>query len=140
MALINATTGELAAEYAYGPFGELIRATGPLAKENPFRFSTKYQDDETDWVYFGYRYYSPSLGRWSNGDPIGELGGINLHAFVRNAPVIYFDCNGLEIRFPPGAPDSFVRHWGQVIDVLRQTQRGRDLLARAESPGGIVNL
>ena len=26
-----------------GPFGELLRATGPMAKANPFRFSTKYQ-------------------------------------------------------------------------------------------------
>ena len=34
----------------YGPFGEFIRATGPMAKANPFRFSTKYQDDETDLV------------------------------------------------------------------------------------------
>jgi hypothetical protein len=24
-----------------GPFGEAIRATGPMAKANPFRFSTK---------------------------------------------------------------------------------------------------
>jgi hypothetical protein len=40
----------------YGPFGELIRATGPMAKVNPFRFSTKYDDDESDLVYYGYRY------------------------------------------------------------------------------------
>jgi uncharacterized protein RhaS with RHS repeats len=45
-----------------GPFGELIRATGPMAKLNPFRFSTKYQDDETDFLYYGYRYYNPSTG------------------------------------------------------------------------------
>jgi hypothetical protein len=38
-----------------GPFGEVIRATGPMAKTNPFRFSTKYQDDQTDLLYYGYR-------------------------------------------------------------------------------------
>ena len=42
-----------------GPFGELIRATGPVANLNPFRFSPNYQDDETDLVYYGYRYSSP---------------------------------------------------------------------------------
>ena len=47
-----------------GPFGEVLRATGPMAKANPFRFSTKYQDDETDLLYYGYRYYSASTGRW----------------------------------------------------------------------------
>ena len=45
-------------------FGELLRATGPMAmaKVNPFRFSTKYQDDETDLVYYGDRYYNASTG------------------------------------------------------------------------------
>ena len=39
--------GKISAEYEYGPFGEMIRASGP-AKSNPIRFSTKYTDDETD--------------------------------------------------------------------------------------------
>src|SRR5208283_4718650 len=45
MALVNAANGTISAEYDYGPFGEVIRATGPMAKANPFRFSTQYQDD-----------------------------------------------------------------------------------------------
>jgi YD repeat-containing protein len=61
-ALVNAADGAVVARYEYGPFGEVIRATGPLAKENPFRFSTKYQDDETDLLYYGYRYYNASTG------------------------------------------------------------------------------
>ena len=52
-----------------GPFGEVLRATGPMAKANPFRFSTKYQDDETDLLYYGYRYYSASTGRWMSSGP-----------------------------------------------------------------------
>jgi len=52
-----------------GPFGEVIRATGPLAKTNPFRFSTKYQDDESDLLCYGDRYYKPSTGTWINRDP-----------------------------------------------------------------------
>jgi len=57
-----------------GPFGEVIRATGQMAKDNPFRFSTKYQDDETDLIYHGYRYYKPSTGDWLSRDPIDEPG------------------------------------------------------------------
>ena len=56
-----------------------------MAKANPFRFSTKYQDDETDLLYYGYRYYSANAGRWNSRDPIGESGGKNLYAFVSNA-------------------------------------------------------
>jgi RHS repeat-associated protein len=58
----------------YGPFGEVIRATGAAAKLNPFRFSTKYDDDESDLLYYGYRYYNPSTGRWLSRDPIDEPG------------------------------------------------------------------
>jgi hypothetical protein len=46
--LINAADGTGSASYEYGPFGETIRLTGLLAKNNPIRFSTKYQDDESD--------------------------------------------------------------------------------------------
>jgi len=56
-----------------------------MAKPNPFRFSTKYQDDETDLLYYGHRYYNASTGRWPNRDPIEEQGGLNVYGFVRNA-------------------------------------------------------
>src|SRR5574338_1648219 len=67
-----------------GPFGEVLRATGPMAKANPFRFSTKYQDDETDLLYYGYRYYNASTGRWLSRDPIEEFGGVALYGMVQN--------------------------------------------------------
>jgi RHS repeat-associated protein len=57
-----------------GPFGEVVRSTGPMAKANPFRFSNKYQDDETDLLYYGYRYYNASTGRWLSFDPVSEIG------------------------------------------------------------------
>ncbi|MDD4406128.1 MAG: RHS repeat-associated core domain-containing protein [Parabacteroides sp.] len=62
---------------------------------NLFQFSTKYTDSETDLVYYGYRYYSPALGRWLSRDPIEEQGGLNLYAFVNNDPVNKVDIGGL---------------------------------------------
>jgi RHS repeat-associated protein len=73
-ALINAADGTVSANYEYGTFGEPIRMTGAMAKNNPFRFSTKYDDDESDLLYYGYRYYKPSTGTWPNRDPIHEPG------------------------------------------------------------------
>ena len=77
--------------YEYGPYGELIRGCGPTNMTNPFRFATKYWDSETDLVYFGQRYYSPSLGRFLSPDPIGTDGGPNLYAFVGNNPINQID-------------------------------------------------
>jgi len=66
-----------------------------MAKANPFRFSTKYQDDETDLLYYGYRYYNPSTGRWLSRDPIMEAGSLNLYAFLLNDPLDDVDLFGL---------------------------------------------
>jgi RHS repeat-associated protein len=95
VALVNAANGAVAANYEYGPFGELIRATGPLAFANPFLFSTKFYDWETGLYYYGYRYYNPSTGRWLSRDPIEERGGRNLCSFVSNLPVNSWDLLGL---------------------------------------------
>jgi RHS repeat-associated protein len=94
MSLVSMADGSTAAQYEYGPFGEVIRATGPMAKANPFRFSTKYQDDETDLLYYGYRYYNAGTGRWLNRDPLGELGGFNLYASCANNLLNSIDLDG----------------------------------------------
>jgi RHS repeat-associated protein len=66
-----------------------------MATANPFRFSTKFQDDETGLLYYGYRYYDPSTGRWNSNDPFAEKGGRNLCAFIANQPISWVDINGL---------------------------------------------
>jgi len=57
--------------------------------------STKYFDDETGLVYFGFRYYSPELGRFVSRDPIGARGGANLYGFLGNSPVGRWDLLGM---------------------------------------------
>jgi RHS repeat-associated protein len=93
-ALVNSADGTSLANYVYGPFGEVIRNSGPLAKNNPFRFSTKYQDDESDLDYYGYRYYKASTGTWPNRDPFGEKGGLNLYVNVGNNEISQIDPDG----------------------------------------------
>jgi RHS repeat-associated protein len=94
--MIKASDGTLAAAYEYDAFGRTLRAEGTYATGNSFRFSTKYTDEETGLVCYGHRYYSPSLGRFINRDPIGEMGGLNLYAFVGNNPVNQWDYLGLD--------------------------------------------
>lgn len=102
--LVNTATGSTAAQYEYGPFGELLRLTGPAGKANPFRFSSKYQDDETGLVYYGFRYYEPSTGSWVSRDPIGEQGELNLRGFVGNDAINACERNGLDFSTWIGKP------------------------------------
>jgi RHS repeat-associated protein len=98
-ALVAAASGTASATYEYGPFSEVVRQTGPMAHANKFRFSTKYQDDESDFLYYGYRSYNPTLGRWLSRDPVEEKGGRNLYGFTSNDAIKFYDKLGLQIGF-----------------------------------------
>ncbi len=86
--------GKIRAHYEYGPFGNELVARGDSAVWNPMGFSTKYSDLETGQLYFGERFLQPWVGRWPSFDPIGEEGGLNLYAFVRNQPIGSIDYLG----------------------------------------------
>ncbi|MFZ5723548.1 MAG: RHS repeat-associated core domain-containing protein, partial [Pseudomonadota bacterium] len=97
MALLKRSdsSGSVVAAYEYDAFGQTLAAYGSHAAANPFRFSTKYTDTETGLLYYGLRYYSPTLGRFVNRDPIEEQGGHNLYAFVSNNGVNKWDYLGM---------------------------------------------
>ena len=104
-------SGNIVAKYEYSPFGKITLQNGAYASANPFRFSSEYHDDETGLVYYNFRYYSPELGRWTNGDPIEEEGGWNLYQMVFNNIVDWWDDLGNEKRkpnktFPPVKPSN----------------------------------
>ena len=84
LGLISANNGSTAAQYDYDPFLGVIRASGLMAKANPFLGSTKFYDWTTELYNYGHRPYRPATGTWPNRDPIEENGGPNLNAFVGN--------------------------------------------------------
>ena len=50
---------------------------------------------ERGLIYFGQRYYDPSIGRWITPDPAGVVDGPNLYAYVHNNPLSMTDYFGL---------------------------------------------
>ena len=90
-----ATNGSIAASYLYSPVGETLVAVGPVARDNPIRFSTKVQDDETGLIVYTFRLYSPTLERWLSRDPLGEAGSLNNYAFCENDPLNSYDYLGM---------------------------------------------
>jgi len=87
--VLKSSDGSVAAHYEYDPYGNLSSSYGEYAAENPFRFSTKYKDDETGLYYYGYRYYDPEMGRWINRDPIQELAFVSFYIAQNPSADIY---------------------------------------------------
>lgn len=56
---------------------------------NPFRFTGRRLDAETGLYYYRTRYYSPTLGRFLQTDPVGYGDNMNMYAYVGNQPDVY---------------------------------------------------
>ena len=54
-------------------------------QEQNLRFQGQYLDRETGLHYNTFRFYDPDIGRFTQPDPIGLLGGINLYQYAPNA-------------------------------------------------------
>ncbi len=98
--IITDTSGNIVKEVKYDTFGNIIDDTN-ASFAVPFGFAGGLHDQETGLVRFGYRDYSPEIGRWTAKDPIGFAGGdTNLYGYVANSPVNWVDPTG-EIAFVP---------------------------------------
>ncbi|QOJ15961.1 MAG: hypothetical protein HRU75_05000 [Planctomycetia bacterium] len=106
--------GRMAATYEYDPYGNTVSKSGTYADTNPFRFSTKFFDPETGLYYYGYRYYSPRLGRWISRDPMSMITAGRDYVSFDNNTVIKVDARGLESgALPPQPPPR--KHAGECV-------------------------
>ena len=88
-------------KYVYNAFGvrtifdEENREISSSQLGNPYSFTGREYDEETNLQYHRARYYDPDLGRWISEDPIEfNSGDENLYRYVFNSPVNYFDPDG----------------------------------------------
>lgn len=81
----------------YSAFGETTYSLNPknLDSSKEYRYSSQEKDDTTGLYYYGYRYYTPTLCRWTRPDPAGTIDGLNLYCFVGNEPMNRKDNMGL---------------------------------------------
>ncbi|MBP3302927.1 MAG: hypothetical protein J6L64_07345, partial [Opitutales bacterium] len=87
--------GYIRTAYSYAPFGA-VTESGDVTQ--PLQWSSEVYDSELDLIYYNYRHYSPSLGRFLSRDPIAEQGGHNLYAFVKNNPMSENDFWGMQMK------------------------------------------
>ena len=100
---------------AYSPFGsrlveesrELDCTVTPCEPtnspwENRLFYTGKYDEPEIGLIYFGARWYDPSLGRFLSVDPIefyeGNIFSFNRYAYANNNPYSYVDPDGRAVE------------------------------------------
>lgn len=95
--------GSISMTYSYEPYGA-VTVEGDVRQ--PIQWSSEHFDDELGLVYYNYRYYNSSNGRWVNRDPIGEVDDRNLYKFAQNNSIKIIDLRGLQggmrVPFPIG--------------------------------------
>ncbi|MBV7332933.1 hypothetical protein KFU94_32845 [Chloroflexi bacterium TSY] len=99
------SNGTVKASFLYGPFGEVLHATGQ--QNHRRQFNGKENDSMTTLRYYGFRYYDPLTLRWNSADPLyrvlpdiglAEPQRLNLYSFTLNNPVNYFDPDGRDSK------------------------------------------
>lgn len=86
----------LVGNWTYDPWGNVISQTGTVT--TPFLFAGAYFDSSTGLYKMGARYYDPSVGRWTQLDPVfGVLTNpqsLNRFLYVSNDPIRSSDRSG----------------------------------------------
>ncbi|QQR84148.1 RHS repeat-associated core domain-containing protein [Candidatus Peregrinibacteria bacterium] len=89
----------------YAPFGEVMGASGP--GDTKYQFTGQEYDPESELVYMNARYYSPSLGRFIQKDPVvgyeGNALSWNPYVYANNNPLRYNDPTGEFLHIIAGA-------------------------------------
>jgi RHS repeat-associated protein len=99
-------TADVTRTYRYDAFGNQV-APDPN-DTNPFRYNAEYFDAETGKYYLRFRYYNPTIGRFTQEDPIRF--DLNWYIYANNNPILYIDPSGLAF---------FIYHCGDFTNQAR---------------------
>lgn len=106
--------------------------TSGSAAQIPLYGYTGREPDETGLMYYRARYYDPTIGRFTQRDPIGLLGGMNLYAYVNGNPVNFVDPTGLIVKlYNPNELTSKINYYDEM---QKGSDAGSQNLANLSGP------
>jgi RHS repeat-associated protein len=86
-------TNDITQTNNYYPFGLTFATSG--SSTNKYLYNGKEEQEETEWLDYGARFYSPDLGRWFIKDPKTEkYYSCTPYNFCLNNPLLYTDPDG----------------------------------------------
>ena len=119
------SNGNIIEHYRYEPYGQpnildpSWQSQSSSTVENPYMFTGKRWDPDTDIYYSRLREYSPVLGRFLQPDSLRYNESMNLYQYALNNPLKYIDPYGQEslgqraIKAYHANPEAFT--WQQTI-------------------------
>lgn len=118
------SSGAVVERYSYREYGEtsILAADGTTVLgasgvSNPYRYTGRRFDDESNLYYYRARFYSPVRGRFLQRDPKGYADGMGLYQYVSSNPLNYVDPFGTEknnsgAEKPSVGKDCSLTNWG----------------------------
>jgi len=85
--VLSNRSGDVEWRSSFEAFG-LLTVDSSSSRTVTMRFPGQYAEDPLSIFSNFHRYYEPATGRYLSTDPIGQLGGINLYAYVLNNPLL----------------------------------------------------
>ncbi len=106
----------------YYSFGGILRSyiTGALNDER-YKFTGKERDTETNYDYFGARYYDSNLGRFLTVDPHSDL-------YPNLSPYIYCGNNPLGYIDPTGMDSTEASTTQDIVNICQTIQKGYEIV------------
>ncbi len=90
IAATSGASGSASGTLRHDAWGNLKESSGVVMQYG----YTGREPDETGLIYYRSRYYDPVVGRFTQRDPIGLAGGMNMYAYVGGNPTNFVDPYG----------------------------------------------
>jgi RHS repeat-associated protein len=112
------------AELEYDPYGAQYASSGSASSVSR-RYATLEWDVASGAYFAPYRYFRPSVARWTSRDPLGMVDGPNLYGYVGQRPTMGVDPLGLRIMpdgpIGPNGPVYMPQYQGHTVWFCRTT-------------------
>ncbi len=133
--------GDAVQHLQYMPFGEHFVNQTSTSWQTRYTFSGKEKDAETEYSYFGARYYDSDLSVWLSVDPMSDkYPNQSAYSYVGGRPINVIDPNGMledswEINIETGETTRTSGFGGDVFQIISVVDNSGNVLGTSHHNG-----